>query len=99
MVVQIFVVLTEIWLVGRLGSDALAGYAIGSRLEHLMGALAYGIGTGMTTLIGIAAGADGWARARRVAWSGSLFVALVIGTIGTVIALLRPWRAPGPAKR
>ena len=28
MVVQIFVVLTEIWLVGRLGSDALAAFAL-----------------------------------------------------------------------
>jgi Na+-driven multidrug efflux pump len=42
----------------------------------------------MTTLIGIAAGADGWARARRVAWTGSLFAAAIIGTIGLAIALL-----------
>ncbi|MBX9946194.1 MAG: MATE family efflux transporter [Reyranella sp.] len=75
-------------LVGRFGTAALAGYAIGSRLEHLMGALSYGIGTGMTTLIGIAAGADGWVRARRVAWIGSLLAAAIIGTIGTAIALL-----------
>lgn len=73
--------------VGRFGTAALAGYAIGSRLEHLMGALSYGIGTGMTTLIGVAAGNDGWARARRVAWTGSLFAAAVIGAIGTAIAL------------
>lgn len=75
-------------LVGRFGTAALAGYAIGSRLEHLMGALSYGIGTGMTTLIGVAAGADGWARARRVAWTGSLFAAAIIGTIGMAITLL-----------
>ena len=75
-------------LVGRFGTSALAGYAIGSRLEHLMGALSYGIGTGMLTLIGVAAGADGWARARRVAWTGSLFAAAVIGAIGGAIALL-----------
>jgi Na+-driven multidrug efflux pump len=75
-------------LVGRFGTPALAGYAIGSRLENLMGALSYGIGTGMLTLIGVAAGADGWARARRVAWTGSLFAAAVIGAAGGAIALL-----------
>ncbi|WP_439610071.1 MATE family efflux transporter [Reyranella sp.] len=75
-------------LVGRFGTSALAGYAIGSRLENLMGAISYGIGTGMLTLIGVAAGADGWARARRVAWTGSLFAAGVIGMIGGAIALL-----------
>ena len=48
----------------------------------------HGDEAGMLTLIGVAAGADGWARARRVAWTGSLFAAVVIGAIGGAIALL-----------
>lgn len=75
-------------LVGRFGAAALAGYGIGSRLEHMLGALSFGIGTGATTLIGIAAGAGAWARAVRVAWVSGLVAAALIGTIGGIIALV-----------
>ena len=75
-------------LVGRFGTAALAGYGIGSRLENMLGALSYGVGTGATTLIGIAAGANAWARAVRVAWVSSLAAAAMIGTIGGLIAVL-----------
>jgi hypothetical protein len=57
-------------LVGRFGTAALAGYSIGMRLEFMLAPLAFGIGTGATTLVGIAAGAGAWARAVRVAWTG-----------------------------
>jgi putative MATE family efflux protein len=75
-------------LVGRFGTAALAGYAIGSRLENMLGALSYGIGTGTITLIGVAAGAGAWARAVRVAWVGALWGAVVVGVIGGVICLV-----------
>jgi putative MATE family efflux protein len=75
-------------LVGRFGTAALAGYGIGSRLENMLGALSYGIGTGATTLIGVAAGANAWTRAVRVAWVGGLWGAVVIGVIGGVIGLV-----------
>ena len=44
-------------LVGRFGTAALAGYSIGMRLEFMVAPLGFGIGTGATTLVGIAAGA------------------------------------------
>ena len=50
-------------LVGRFGTAALAGYSIGMRLEFMLAPLAFGIGTGATTLVGIAAGAGAWRRA------------------------------------
>jgi putative MATE family efflux protein len=75
-------------LIGRFGTAALAGYSIGARLEHMLGALSYGIGTGMTTLIGIAAGANAWQRAVRVAWIGGLWGAIVVGGIGGIIGLM-----------
>ena len=50
-------------LVGRFGTAALAGYSIGMRLEFMLAPLAFGIGTGATTLVGIAAGAGDWRRA------------------------------------
>ena len=41
-------------LVGRFGVAALAGYGIGVRLEFMLVPLAFGIGSGLTTLVGVA---------------------------------------------
>ena len=75
-------------LVGRFGVDALAGYGIGLRLEYMVAPLAYGIGTGLTTMVGVASGAGDWKRAMRVAWIGGLTAFALIGAIGWVAALL-----------
>jgi Na+-driven multidrug efflux pump len=79
-------------LVGRLGTAALAGYSIGMRLEFMMAPLAFGIGTGATTLVGISAGGGDWQRAVRVAWIAGLTAAAAIGAIGwTVAAMPQAW--------
>jgi putative MATE family efflux protein len=75
-------------LVGRFGTAALAGYSIGMRLEFMVAPLAFGIGTGATTLVGIAAGAHDWRRAVRVAWVAGMTAAAAIGVIGWTIALM-----------
>lgn len=75
-------------LVARFGTAALAGYSIGMRLEFMLAPLAFGIGTGATTLVGVAAGAGAWARAVRVAWVAGLTASVAIGALGAVIALL-----------
>ena len=75
-------------LVGSFGAAALAGYAVGVRLEFMLAPLAFGIGTGLVTLVGVAAGADDWKRAVRVAWIGGLVAFGMIGTIGWTVALL-----------
>jgi len=75
-------------LVGRFGTAALAGYSIGMRLEFMLAPLAFGIGTGATTLVGIAAGAGAWSRAVKVAWTAGLIAFFAMGAIGGVIALL-----------
>ena len=75
-------------LVGRFGTDALAGYGVGLRLEYMVAPLAYGIGTGLTTMVGVAAGAGGWRRARRVAWIGGLLAFAMVGVLGWTAALL-----------
>jgi putative MATE family efflux protein len=74
-------------LVGRFGTAALAGYGIGMRLEFMLAPLAFGIGTGLTTLVGVAAGAGAWRRANRAAWVGGLVAFLVIGGLGWIVAL------------
>ena len=75
-------------LVGRFGVAALAGYGIGVRLEFMVAPIAFGIGTGLTTLVGVAAGAGAWRRAVRAAWIGGLVSFGVIGLIGWTVALM-----------
>jgi len=72
--------------VGRFGVAALAGYGIGVRLEFMLVPLAFGIGSGLTVLVGVAAGANDWRRAVRVAWIGSLIAGLGIGSFGWIVA-------------
>ncbi len=47
-------------LVGGFGPAALAGYGIGVRTEAILSPLTFGIGTGLTTIVGVAAGAGDW---------------------------------------
>ena len=75
-------------LIGSFGTAALAGYGIGVRLEYMVAPLAFGIGTGLTTLVGVAAGAEDWRRANKVAWIGGLISFATIGAIGWMVALL-----------
>jgi Na+-driven multidrug efflux pump len=49
--------------VGRFGVAALAGYGIGVRLEFMLVPLAFGIGSGLTTLVGVRCAPPG-----RAAW-------------------------------
>jgi putative MATE family efflux protein len=75
-------------LVGRFGTAALAGYSIGMRLEFMVAPLGFGIGTGATTLVGIAAGAGDWRRAVRIAWTAGLTAFVAVGAIGWTVALM-----------
>jgi len=74
-------------LVGGFGVAALAGYGVGVRLEFMLAPLAFGIGSGLTTLVGVAAGARAWRRAVRVAWTGGLIAFGTIGVLGGAVAL------------
>jgi MATE family, multidrug efflux pump len=54
-------------LVARFGTQALAGYGIGARLEFLLVPIAFSIGVACVPMVGMAVGAGDVARARRVA--------------------------------
>jgi Na+-driven multidrug efflux pump len=69
------------------GDAAIAGYGIGARLEFILVPLSFGIGSALTTLVGIAAGAGQWDRARRVAWTGGVMAAAMTGVLGMLVAL------------
>lgn len=81
-------VITVTGFVGRYGTEALAGYGLGSRLELMLVPISFGIGGALTVAVGANFGAGQFARARRIAWTGAGAAFAVIGTIGIVAALM-----------
>lgn len=77
-------------LVSQFGTDALAGYGIGTRLEFLLVPLAFAVGVASVPLVGMAIGAGQVARARQAAWTASVLAAGLLATLGAIVAL-----APG----
>jgi putative MATE family efflux protein len=75
-------------LVGRFGVAALAGYGIGVRMEFMLVPLAFGVGSALTTLVGVAAGANEWKRAVHAAWFGGLISGGAIGVLGWLVAIV-----------
>jgi putative MATE family efflux protein len=74
-------------LLAQQGTEALAGYGIGQRLEFLLIPIAFGIGVASVPMVGMAMGAGQVARARRVAWVAGGVSALNLGLIGAVVTL------------
>lgn len=67
--------------------QALAGYAIGQRLEFLLVPVAFGIGVASVPMVGMAIGARDVARARRVAWVAGGLSAFNLALIGATVAM------------
>ncbi len=74
-------------LVAQFGTNALAGYGIGTRLEFLLVPIAFAIGVASVPLVGMAIGAGKIARARRVAWAAATVATVVLGLLGLLLAL------------
>jgi putative MATE family efflux protein len=74
-------------LLAQLGTEALAGYGIGQRLEFLLIPIAFGIGVASVPMVGMAMGAGHVERARRVAWVAGGVSAFNLAVIGAVITL------------
>lgn len=72
-------------LLAQLGTEALAGYGIGQRLEFLLIPVAFGIGVASVPMVGMAVGSGNVARARRVAWVAGAVSAVNLGLIGAVV--------------
>ena len=75
-------------LVGQFGTAALAGWGIALRLEFMLAPVAFGIGSGAMTLVGIAAGAGDWRRAVRAAWLAAGAAFLLVGIVGWTVAMV-----------
>ncbi len=74
-------------LVASFGTEALAGYGIGARLEFLLIPIAFGVGVACVPMVGMAMGARNIARARAVAWTGGLLAACLVGVVGVFVAI------------
>lgn len=69
------------------GTQALAGYGIGTRLEFLLVPIAFAVGVASVPLVGMAIGAGDSARARKVAWTAAALATLLLGALGLVVAV------------
>lgn len=69
------------------GTDNLAGFGIGLRLELLLVPIAFAVGVACVPMVGMAIGAGNIRRARAVAWTGACLAGGLIGVIGLVFAV------------
>jgi putative MATE family efflux protein len=81
-------VLVMTGLVAGYGTEALAGYAIGMRLEFVLVPVAFAVGIAAVPVVGTAIGAGDVARARRAAWVAGGLSAGAIGACGILAALV-----------
>jgi putative MATE family efflux protein len=73
-------------LVASLGTEALAGYGIGVRLEFLLVPIVFAVGVASVPMVGMAVGAGNVARARQVAWTAGGVATIAVGLIGLAVA-------------
>jgi putative MATE family efflux protein len=69
------------------GTEILAGYGIGARLEFMLTSIAFAVGIASVPMIGMAIGARRIARARRIAWTAGCIAFVSVGLVGTVISI------------
>src|SRR5262245_38016800 len=73
-------------MLAQFGTEVLAGYGIGARLEFLLTSIAFAVGIASVPMVGMAIGAKRIARARRIAWIAGAVTFLSMGAIGTLLA-------------
>jgi MATE family, multidrug efflux pump len=74
-------------MLARFGTEVLAGYGIGARLEFLLTSIAFAVGIASVPMVGMAIGARKIERARRIAWIAGTVTFVSMGAIGTLAAL------------
>ena len=86
-VLTVATILVVTRLIANFGPEALAGYGIGTRLEFLLVPITFSIGVACLPMVGMALGAKLVARAKKVAWTGAMMAAALVGCIGLVVML------------
>ncbi|XIA66500.1 MATE family efflux transporter [Bradyrhizobium sp. TZ2] len=69
------------------GTETLAGYGMGSRLEFLLTPIAFAFGVASVPMVGMAMGAGLVTRARQVAWIAGAAAGITVGAIGLIVAV------------
>jgi putative MATE family efflux protein len=75
-------------LLARFGTEILAGYGIGVRLEFMLTSIAFAVGIASVPMVGMAIGANRVARARRIALIAGCVAFISVGLVATVIAII-----------
>jgi putative MATE family efflux protein len=73
-------------MLAQFGTEVLAGYGIGARLEFMLTSIAFAVGIASVPMVGMAIGADRVARARRIALVAGCVAFVSVGAVATVIA-------------
>jgi putative MATE family efflux protein len=74
-------------LLAAFGTEVLAGYGIGARLEFMLTSVAFSFGIASVPMVGMAIGAERVARARKVALAAGVVSFVTVGLIATFIAI------------
>ena len=74
-------------MLAEFGTEILAGYGIGARLEFMLTSIAFAVGIASVPMVGMAIGAGKIARARRVAWIAGVVSFVSVGVFATVVAI------------
>jgi putative MATE family efflux protein len=74
-------------MLARFGTEILAGYGIGARLEFMLTSIAFAVGIASVPMVGMAIGARRVARARRIALIAGCVSFVSVGLVATVIAI------------
>jgi Na+-driven multidrug efflux pump len=74
-------------MLAQFGTEILAGYGIGARLEFMLTSIAFAVGIASVPMVGMAIGARRVARARRIAWIAGCVAFVSVGAFATVIAI------------
>ena len=74
-------------MLAQFGTEILAGYGIGARLEFMLTSLAFAVGIASVPMVGMAIGAGRVTRARRIALIAGCVSFVSVGLVATVIAI------------
>ena len=74
-------------MLASFGTEILAGYGIGARLEFMLTSIAFAVGIASVPMVGMAIGAQRIARARRICWIAGFVAFVSVGAVATLIAI------------
>jgi putative MATE family efflux protein len=76
------------YMLAGFGTEILAGYGIGARLEFMLTSIAFAVGISTVPMVGMAIGAQRIARARRICWIAGAVAFTGVGALATLIAFV-----------